>query len=72
MKKVNNNLNYSGAALSTDGVLYIGTQSNNKIFGLNTADGSTVYEESVGQQVRHPFRLSGQASLLVYYWMRAI
>lgn len=37
MKKVNNNLNYSGAALSTDGVLYIGTQSNNKIFGLNTA-----------------------------------
>ena len=51
MKKVNNNLNYSGAALSTDGVLYIGTQSNNKIFGLNTADGSTVYEESVGQQV---------------------
>ena len=51
VKKVNNNLNYSGAALSTDGVLYIGTQSNNKIFGLNTADGSTVYEESVGQQV---------------------
>lgn len=29
-KNVGNNLNYSGGALSTDGILYIGTQSNNK------------------------------------------
>lgn len=50
-KKVNNNLNYSGAALSMDGILYIGTQSNNKVFGLDTADGTVVFEESVGQQV---------------------
>ena len=30
-KNVGNNLNYSGGALSTDGILYIGTQSNNKV-----------------------------------------
>ena len=32
-KNVGNNLNYSGGALSTDGILYIGTQSNNKVLG---------------------------------------
>ena len=69
VKKVNNNLNYSGAALSTDGVLYIGTQSNNKIFGLNTADGSTVYEESVGQQVMASVSIGPDKRLLLwYYW----
>lgn len=50
-KNVGNNLNYSGGALSSDGILYIGTQSNNKVFGLDTADGNIVFEETVGQQV---------------------
>ena len=50
-KNVGNNLNYSGGALSTDGVLYIGTQSNNKVLGLDITNGNIVFEETVGQQV---------------------
>ena len=50
-KKVGNNLNYSGGALSTDGILYIGTQSNNKVLGLDITNGNFVFEETVGQQV---------------------
>ena len=51
-KKVGNNLNYSGGTLSTDGILYIGTQSNNKVLGLDiTNNGNIVFEETVGQQV---------------------
>ena len=50
-KNVGNNLNYSGGALSTDGILYIGTQSNNKVLGLDITNGNIVFEESVGQQV---------------------
>lgn len=50
-KNVGNNLNYSGGALSTDGILYIGTQSNNKVLGLDTTNGNIVFEETVGQQV---------------------
>ena len=50
-KKVGNNLNYSGGALSTDGILYIGTQSNNKVLGLDITNGNIVFEETVGQQV---------------------
>lgn len=50
-KNVGNNLNYSGGALSTDGVLYVGTQSNNKVLGLDITNGNIVFEESVGQQV---------------------
>ena len=46
-----NNLNYSGGALSTDGILYIGTQSNNKVLGLDITNGNIVFEETVGQQV---------------------
>ena len=38
-KNVGNNLNYSGGALSTDGILYIGTQSNNKVLGLDITNG---------------------------------
>ena len=48
---VGNNLNYSGGALSTDGILYIGTQSNNKVLGLDITNGNIVFEETVGQQV---------------------
>ena len=50
-KNVGNNLNYSGGALSTDGTLYIGTQSNNKVLGLDITNGNIVFEETVGQQV---------------------
>ena len=50
-KNVGNNLNYSGGALSTDGILYIGTQSNNKVLGLDITTGNIVFEETVGQQV---------------------
>ena len=50
-KNVGNNLNYSGGALSTDGILYIGTQSNNKVLGLDITNGTIVFEETVGQQV---------------------
>lgn len=50
-KSVGNNLNYSGLVLSADGVLYCGTQSGNKIFGLDSSDGAIIYEEEVGQQV---------------------
>ena len=50
-KNVGNNLNYSGGALSTDGILYIGTQSNNKVLGLDITNGNIVFEETVGQQV---------------------
>lgn len=50
-KNVGNNLNYSGGALSTDGIFYVGTQSNNKVLGLDTANGNIVFEETVGQQV---------------------
>ena len=50
-KNVGNNLNYSGGALSTDGILYIGTQSNNKALGLDITNGNIVFEETVGQQV---------------------
>ena len=50
-KNVGNNLNYSGGALSTDGILYIGTQSNNKVLGLDITNGNIVSEETVGQQV---------------------
>lgn len=51
-KKVGNNLNYSGGAISEDGILYIGTQSNNKVLGLDTNNsGNIVFDESVGQQV---------------------
>lgn len=50
-KNVCNNLNYSGGALSTDGILYIGTQSNNKVLGLDITNGNIVFEETVGQQV---------------------
>lgn len=50
-KNVGNNLNYSGGALSADGTLYIGTQSKNKVLGLNTANGEIVFEGTVGQQV---------------------
>lgn len=50
-KNVGNNLNYSGGALSTDGILYIGTQSNNKVLGLDITNGNVVFEETVGQQV---------------------
>lgn len=50
-KNVGNNLNYSGVALSTDGILYIGTQSNNKVLGLDITNGNIVFEETVGQQV---------------------
>ena len=39
-KNVGNNLNYSGGALSTDGILYIGTQSNNKVLGLDITNGN--------------------------------
>lgn len=41
-KNVGNNLNYSGGALSTDGILYIGTQSNNKVLGLDITNGNIV------------------------------
>ena len=50
-KNVGNNLNYSGGALSTDGILYIGTQSNYKVLGLDITNGNIVFEETVGQQV---------------------
>ena len=50
-KNVGNNLNYSGGALSTDGILYIGTQSNNKVLGLDITNGNIVFEETVRQQV---------------------
>ena len=50
-KNVGNNLNYSGGALSTDGILYIGTQSNNKVLGLDITNGNIVFEGTVGQQV---------------------
>ena len=50
-KNVGNNLNYSGGALSTDGILYIGTQLNNKVLGLDITNGNIVFEETVGQQV---------------------
>ena len=50
-KNVGNNLNYSGGALSTDGILYIGPQSNNKVLGLDITNGNIVFEETVGQQV---------------------
>lgn len=50
-KNVGNNLNYSGGALSTDGILYIGNQSNNKVLGLDITNGNIVFEETVGQQV---------------------
>lgn len=50
-KNVGNNLNYSGGALSTDGILYIGTQSNNKVLGLDITNGNIVFEETVEQQV---------------------
>ena len=50
-KNVGNNFNYSGGALSTDGILYIGTQSNNKVLGLDITNGNIVFEETVGQQV---------------------
>lgn len=50
-KNVGNNLSYSGGALSTDGILYIGTQSNNKVLGLDITNGNIVFEETVGQQV---------------------
>lgn len=50
-KKVGNNLNYSGGTLSTDGILYIGTQSGNKVLGLDITNGNIVFEETVGQQV---------------------
>ena len=50
-KNVGNYLNYSGGALSTDGILYIGTQSNNKVLGLDITNGNIVFEETVGQQV---------------------
>ena len=50
-KNVGNNLNYSGGALSTDGILYICTQSNNKVLGLDITNGNIVFEETVGQQV---------------------
>lgn len=50
-KNVGNNLNYSGGVLSTDGILYIGTQSNNKVLGLDITNGNIVFEETVGQQV---------------------
>ena len=50
-KNVGNNLNYSGGALSTDGILYIGTQSNNKVLRLDITNGNIVFEETVGQQV---------------------
>lgn len=50
-KNVGNNLNYSGGALSTDGVLYVGTQSNNKVLGLDITNGNIVFDEAVGQQV---------------------
>lgn len=50
-KNVDNKLNYSGGALSTDGILYIGTQSNNKVLGLDITNGNIVFEETVGQQV---------------------
>lgn len=44
-------MNYSGGALSTDGILYIGTQSNYKVLGLDITNGNIVFEETVGQQV---------------------
>lgn len=50
-KNVGNNLTYSGGALSTEGILYIGTQSNNKVLGLDITTGNIVFEETVGQQV---------------------
>lgn len=50
-KNVGNNLNYSGGALSTDGILYVGTQSGNKVLGLDITDGNIVFNEAVGQQV---------------------
>ena len=50
-KNVGNNLKCSGGALSTDGILYIGTQSNNKVLGLDITNGNIVFEETVGQQV---------------------
>lgn len=56
-KNVGNNLNYSGGALSTDGILYIGTQSNNKVLGLDITNGNIVFEETVGQQVMAAFSI---------------
>lgn len=50
-KNVGNNLNYSGGALSTDGILYIGTQSNNKVLGLDITNGNIVFEETVGNDI---------------------
>lgn len=44
-KKVGNNLNYSGGALSTDGILYIGTQSGNKVLGLDITNGNIVLKK---------------------------
>lgn len=37
--------------MSTDGILYIGTQSNYKVLGLDITNGNIVFEETVGQQV---------------------
>lgn len=51
-KAAGNSLTYSGAVLSDDGTLYIGTQkSGNKILGYKTSDGNVVYEQEVGQQI---------------------
>jgi len=50
-ENVGNNLNYSGGTLSTDGIFYVGTQSNNKVLGLDITNGNIVFEETVGQQV---------------------
>ena len=49
-KKVGNNLNYSGGALSTDGILYIGTQSGNKVLGLDITNGNIVFEEYLEEE----------------------
>lgn len=49
---VGHDLNYSGAALSADGVLYVGSQKPDfKVFGLNTTNGNVVFEEPAGQQI---------------------
>ncbi len=52
-KKVGSNLNYSGGALSTDGILYIGVQKPHLgVLGLDTKNnGNIVFEESVNQQI---------------------
>ncbi len=44
-------LTYNGAALSSDGILYVGTNNGKKVVGIDSANGEIVYEEVSGQQI---------------------